>query len=67
MATYNGAPYIAEQLESFSRQTALPSELVITDDGSTDDTLAIIDAFAARAPFPVHVERNVKRLASEIL
>jgi hypothetical protein len=62
MATYNGARYIAEQLESFTRQTAIPSELVITDDGSTDDTLDIIDLFAARAPFPVRVERNVKRL-----
>ena len=62
MATYNGARYITEQLESFTRQTALPSELVITDDGSTDDTLAIIDAFAVRARFPVRVERNAKRL-----
>jgi glycosyltransferase involved in cell wall biosynthesis len=62
MATYNGTRFIAQQLESFTRQTVLPSELVITDDCSTDDTLALIAAFAARAPFPVRVERNAKQL-----
>jgi glycosyltransferase involved in cell wall biosynthesis len=62
MATYNGARFIGEQLESLARQTVLPSELVVTDDGSTDDTLAIVEAFAARAPFPVRIEKNPKNL-----
>jgi glycosyltransferase involved in cell wall biosynthesis len=62
MGTYNGAGFIAEQLASFARQTVLPSELVVTDDGSTDNTLDVVAAFAAHAPFPVHIERNVERL-----
>ena len=62
MATCNGARFITEQLESLSRQTVLPSELVITDDCSTDDTLALVAAFAARAPFPVRVECNANQL-----
>jgi glycosyltransferase involved in cell wall biosynthesis len=62
MATYNGAQYIAEQLDSLDRQTVLPSELVVTDDGSTDGTLAIVEKFAASAAFPVHCERNTERL-----
>lgn len=62
MATYNGARFINEQLESFARQTRLPDELVITDDGSTDATLDIVDRFAARAPFAVRVHRNRQRL-----
>lgn len=62
MATYNGAPYIREQLDSLARQTHLPGEVVITDDQSTDATLEIARAFAETAPFPVRIHRNEKRL-----
>jgi hypothetical protein len=62
MATYNGADYLVEQLADLASQTILPSELVICDDGSTDETLAIIERFAAAAPFAVHVHANPKRL-----
>lgn len=37
MATYNGAHFIEQQLQSFAEQTWLPDELVITDDGSADE------------------------------
>ena len=62
MATYNGAKYITEQLESFSSQTLWPAELVVTDDCSTDGTVEIITNFKARAPFPVRIERNDAQL-----
>ncbi len=62
MATYNGGKYLREQLDSFLAQTRLPDELVITDDCSTDDTLAIIETFAATAPFEVRWERNEENL-----
>ena len=62
MATYNGAGFIAEQLASFAAQTRLPDELVVTDDGSTDATLDIVERFAATAPFPVRIHRNPARL-----
>lgn len=62
MATYNGARYLEAQLESLREQTALPHELVVSDDGSTDATMEILDAFAAHAPFPVHVHRNERNL-----
>ena len=62
LATYNGARHLQEQLDSLARQTLLPSELVVRDDGSTDDTLAIVEAFARTAPFPVHAERNAVNL-----
>jgi glycosyltransferase involved in cell wall biosynthesis len=62
MATYNGAAYLARQLDDLAAQSILPAELVICDDGSTDDTLAILERFAITAPFAVHVHRNSERL-----
>lgn len=58
MATYNGARFLREQLDSFAVQTRLPDELVICDDGSSDETLAIAEDFAQTAPFPIRVHRN---------
>lgn len=62
MATLNGAAFIGEQLKSIARQTRLPRELVICDDGSTDGTIAIIEKFASTAPFPVRLIQNPERL-----
>lgn len=62
LATYNGEAYLAQQLDSLARQTLLPSELVISDDGSTDRTIEIAQTFADRAPFAVRIVRNDKRL-----
>ena len=62
MTTFNGARYLAEQLNSFAAQTRLPDELVVGDDGSTDTTAAILAEFAADAPFPVRVMVNAVQL-----
>ena len=42
MATYNGSKFIREQLESILSQLPSDAEIVIADDGSTDDSLAIV-------------------------
>ncbi len=42
LTTYNGSKYIKEQLDSIASQTLMPSEIVIFDDASTDDTVEII-------------------------
>ena len=62
LATYNGAAYLPAQLESLAEQTLQPAELVVGDDGSADGTLEILDRFAGKSPFPVHVTRNERRL-----
>ena len=64
MCTYNGASYVREQLESIAIQTRLPTELVICDDASTDDTVHVIEHFAASAPFPVRLEINTRNVGS---
>lgn len=50
MATYNGAPYIREQLDSILAQTDRRWRLTISDDGSTDGTDAIVDAYVRQYP-----------------
>nr|AIA84980.1 Glycos_transf_2 [uncultured Leptotrichia sp.] len=45
MATYNGSSFIKAQLESILFQLNTNDEVVISDDGSSDDTLSIIEAF----------------------
>ena len=62
MTSYNGGRFIRQQLESLAAQTLLPHELVVCDDGSTDDTLAIVAAFQRVAPFLVNIQRNPVRL-----
>ena len=42
LCTYNGEKFIAEQLESILAQSLLPAQIVVSDDGSTDDTVAIV-------------------------
>jgi len=58
LATFNGDRYLNAQLVSIANQSRKPDELIIGDDGSTDDTLSVLDAFASTAPFPVHILRH---------
>ena len=47
MATYNGAEYIQEQLQSILSQIGPEDEIVISDDGSTDATLDVIKSIGS--------------------
>ena len=57
MGTYNGAEYIREQLDSILSQTYPLKEIIIQDDGSTDDTVAICTAYAEKYPI-IHFSRK---------
>ncbi|WP_308815780.1 glycosyltransferase [Sphingomonas sp. GV3] len=50
MTTYNGAAYLAEQLGSILPQLDEADELVVSDDGSTDTTQALLRAAAQEDP-----------------
>ena len=43
---YNAARYVGETLESVRRQTWPDLEVIVVDDGSTDDSVRIIETFA---------------------
>lgn len=45
IATYNGEKYIQEQLSSILSQLNQDDEIIISDDGSKDNTLGIIHSF----------------------
>ncbi len=45
IATYNGASYIQEQLDSILPQLGSGDEVIVSDDASTDGTLALVAAF----------------------
>ena len=45
MATYNGEKYLREQMISILSQLSTADELIISDDGSTDNTIAITKSF----------------------
>ena len=45
MATYNGERFIKEQIDSILCQLAAEDELIISDDGSTDKTLEVIESY----------------------
>lgn len=45
---YNGARYIAEAVESVYKQSYDNWELIVIDDGSTDNTRAVLDPYMAR-------------------
>ncbi len=52
-ATWNRAKLLQRCYNSLCTQDPLPHEWVIVDDGSTDDTRAVLTRIASDAPFPV--------------
>lgn len=48
MCTYNGEKYLRAQLESFENQTHKNWHLIVSDDGSVDGTLRILEEFEER-------------------
>lgn len=47
LSTYNGSAYVEELLDSLLHQTRLPDAIIISDDTSTDDTVAVVERYIA--------------------
>lgn len=61
MSIYNGEAYVSQAIESILNQTLTELELIIIDDGSTDDTWEIISKYARQDSrvVPIRNEQNV--------
>jgi glycosyltransferase involved in cell wall biosynthesis len=57
LASYNGEPYIAEQLTSILTQEPAITELIVADDGSEDQTVEIVRR--VHAPFAGAIELRI--------
>jgi hypothetical protein len=62
LCTLNGVKYLSEQLSSILVQDRLPDEVVVSDDGSDDGTMELLEGFARDAPMPVRLLRNEARV-----
>jgi GT2 family glycosyltransferase len=61
----NGGRFIGDQLEAMARQDSEdPFEVVVADNGSTDDTVATVKAFAKRVPGLRLVDAGARRGSS---
>ena len=58
--TYNSENFIAKTLETVSSQTYNKYEVIISDDGSTDNTVGVVKSFFVKYPF-----RNNELLINE--
>lgn len=48
LTTFNGEKFLREQLDSIYAQTLLPTEVIACDDGSSDDTISILEEYKHR-------------------
>lgn len=48
LATHNGRDYIEKQLQSLLAQTLVPTEIIISDDGSTDGTRELLRLYSKK-------------------
>lgn len=66
MSTYNGAQYLREQLDSILTQTYSDWQLVVRDDGSTDETIEIVQSYTEKDERIriVHDGHNLKAMRS---
>ncbi|MBO9998231.1 MAG: glycosyltransferase [Cyanobacteria bacterium SID2] len=56
--TYNGDRFLEEALASVEKQTYSNLEVIISDDGSTDRTVSIVEAFRDNSQIPVRLFQN---------
>ena len=62
LATFNGARFLPAQIASLLAQSRMPSEIVVSDDRSTDDTVQVLQRIAATTTVPIVVSVNETRL-----
>ena len=59
MSTYNGADFLAEQVDSVLGQRDVEVRLFVRDDGSTDDTVSVLGRYEREGRLVLERGRNV--------
>jgi len=62
ISNYNHVRFIPEALQAILAQSYRPAEIVIVDDGSTDDSVNVLEGFARTEPGLVRVIRNERNM-----
>ena len=62
LATYNGASYLNEQIDSIIANTYTNWTIDICDDGSTDNTLEIAQEYQKQYPDKIRIFKNLEQL-----
>ena len=61
---YNGQSFLAEAIDSVLLQTCLPNKVIVVNDGSTDNSGAIIDSYRDSFVPVIHVQQPNSGLSS---
>ena len=65
LCTHNGAAFVREQIESILAQSVPVTQIVLSDDASTDETVSLVERAVRESPLPrpeLLVLRNVPAL-----
>lgn len=62
IVNHNRAPLLDACLRSLGKPQGVPFEVVVVDNGSSDGSAAVVERFAATAPFPVRLLSNADNL-----
>jgi glycosyltransferase involved in cell wall biosynthesis len=57
--SYNGAAFLTEAVDSALNQTYHPTEVIIVDDGSTDDTRSVLERYGDRIRYVYQKNRGL--------
>lgn len=58
ITTYNYARFVCEAVESVLNQTRRPHEIIVVDDGSTDETAKVLESFVNAGQIRYHHQAN---------
>jgi glycosyltransferase involved in cell wall biosynthesis len=67
ISSYNYAKHVAQAVESALAQTLKPVEIIVVDDGSTDDSVALLEArFGNEARVQIISQSNTGQMSAWI-
>ena len=58
MATWNGRKYLIEQLNSIASQSVPPKRIIVSDDGSSDNTIELLNQWQTSNNLPLIIYTN---------